>query len=293
YDKFKDLKEAVDNSYLIASKSNIEIPVGQLIFPIYSKDFDTDDKKLKDLIDDGFIKRFGRKGNSRLTDEQYEIYKQRLEYEFSVIRQMHFSGYFLIVWDFINYAKSKSIPVGPGRGSAAGSLVSYCLGITDIEPIKNNLLFERFLNPDRISMPDIDVDFCIERRDEVIKYVLKKYGFFNVAQVGTFGTLGARNVLKDVGRVMGMSFEETNRITKYIPDSNSTISEVESNNAEFKKIADNNRELFKLSKTLEGCKRHFSTHAAGIVISREPIYKLCPLYKSDALSDTGILVTQY
>ncbi|MGC8501913.1 DNA polymerase III subunit alpha [Desulfurella sp.] len=277
YEKFKDLKEAPDNSYLIAKNCSIELELGKLIYPVFSENMQKDNEMLENLAKERLekrIKNFGLKN-------QIDVYYARLEYELNVIKQMNFSGYFLIVWDFINYAKSRSIPVGPGRGSAAGSLVSYSLGITDIDPIKYGLLFERFLNPERISMPDVDVDFCVERRDEVISYVQEKYGQYNVAQVATFGTMLSKAVIRDVARVMGFSYASADKIAKLIP-TNATLDEAINQVDQIKKLIKEDKqieELFSLSKTLEGLKRHASKHAAGVVISQEPIYNRCPLYK--------------
>ena len=182
---------------------------------------------------------------------------------------MGFAGYFLITADFVQYAKNKKIPVGPGRGSAAGSLVSYALGITDIDPIKHNLLFERFLNPDRISMPDIDIDFCIERRGEVIDYIKNQYGERSVSQIITFGSMKAKQVIRDVGRVMGYTFSEVDRLAKAIPDElNITLESAIKKSPEFRKMSENEfKELIEHSLILEGMNRHASIHAAGVVIA--------------------------
>jgi len=209
---------------------------------------------------------------------------------------MKFCGYFLIVWDFINYAKSNSIPVGPGRGSAAGSLVSYCLGITDIDPIKYNLLFERFLNPERISMPDVDVDFCVKKRDKVIEYVKSKYGENNVSQISTFSTMSTKAAIKDVARVLDISFKDINQATKTIDNNDTSIIHELKTNKEFKKeIAEiiknadeNGKKLLSIAIKLENNKRHLSTHAAGVIISDKPIIESSPL----AVNDSA-LVTQY
>ena len=277
YDKFHDLKEVVDNTFLIAKNCSIKLELGKLIYPVFSQNMETDGEMLEKLAKEGLEKRIKNFG----LENQKNIYYNRLEYELGVIKQMNFSGYFLIVWDFINYAKSNSIPVGPGRGSAAGSLVSYSLGITDINPLKYGLLFERFLNPERISMPDVDVDFCVERRDEVINYVQSKYGQYNVAQVATFGTMLSKAVIRDVARVMGFSYAQADKIAKLIP-TNATLDEAINQIDQLKKMIEEDKkveELFSLSKTLEGLKRHASKHAAGVVISQEPIYNRCPLYK--------------
>ena len=274
---FQDHPELVSNSQLIADRCSVELELGKLSPPHFKtpngiSEFDY----LKELAYEGLEKK-----TAGFDDKKREIYKERLELELGIIKQMGFSGYFLIVWDFINYAKTRKIPVGPGRGSAAGSLVSYCLGITDIDPIEYKLLFERFLNPERITMPDIDVDFCVERRDEVISYVKEKYGKYNVAQVITFGTMAAKAVVRDVARVLGFPYKEADRIAKMIPDKDN-LNEAIKDNPQLKEEIDKNekvKELFEISKTLEGVKRHASTHAAGVVISENPIYERCPIYK--------------
>ncbi len=274
---FSDHPEFVSNSQLIADRCSVELELGKLSPPHFKtpngiSEFDY----LKELSYEGLEKK-----TAGFDDKKRELYKERLELELSIIKQMGFSGYFLIVWDFINYAKTRKIPVGPGRGSAAGSLVSYCLGITDIDPIEYKLLFERFLNPERITMPDIDVDFCVERRDEVINYVKEKYGKYNVAQVITFGTMAAKAVVRDVARVLGFPYKEADRIAKMIPDKDN-LKEAIKDNPQLKDEIDKNekvKELFTISKTLEGVKRHASTHAAGVVISENPIYERCPIYK--------------
>jgi DNA polymerase-3 subunit alpha len=220
-------------------------------------------------------------------------YEGRLEKEISVIRRVGFAGYFLIVWDFMRYARERGIPVGPGRGSAAGSLVAWSLKITDIDPIENDLIFERFLNEERISPPDIDIDFCEARRGEVIEYVTKKYGRDNVAQIITFGTMKAKAVVRDVGRVMDMSFAEVDKIAKMIPfDLKMTLERALEESPPLKEAYEKNsevKELIDVSKRLEGTTRHASTHAAGVVIAPEPLTDLVPLFKSN----TGDVTTQF
>ncbi len=212
-------------------------------------------------------------------------YQSRLRYELNLINKMGFTSYFLIVWDFIRYAKEKGIPVGPGRGSAAGSLVAFALGITDIDPIVHGLLFERFLNPERISMPDIDIDFCYERRDEVIEYVKRKYGAENVAQIITFGTMAARAAVRDVGRVMSFSYPEVDRLAKLIPmELNMTIEQALVREPKLRELAAADprvASLIETSKALEGLTRHASTHAAGVVISDVPLTEYTPLFKTE------------
>jgi DNA polymerase III subunit alpha len=214
-------------------------------------------------------------------------YQDRLTHEIETIKRMGYSGYFLIVWDFIRYAKSKGIPVGPGRGSAAGSLVAYCLNITDVDPLQYDLLFERFLNPDRVTMPDIDVDFCVRGRADVINYVSDLYGRQNVAQIITFGTMASRAVIKDVGRALEMPYSEVEKVAKMIPPPvrgrNVSIDDAIKQNPDLRQVIDNNEqvaELVEVARKLEGCARHSSVHAAGVVISPKPIYELVPVCKS-------------
>ncbi len=218
---------------------------------------------------------------------------ERLEYELGVINHMGFPGYFLVVWDFVNYAREQGMPVGPGRGSAAGSLVAYALGITNIDPLRYGLLFERFLNPERVSMPDIDIDFCYERRDEVIRYVVEKYGEDRVAQIITFGTMAARLAVRDVGRALGFNYGEVDRVAKMIPhELNMTIDKALKLNKELRELYESDdryRRLLDTSLKIEGLSRHSSTHAAGVVIAGEPLMQHVPLLKT---SD-GVVVTQF
>src|SRR5207302_1436615 len=211
-------------------------------------------------------------------------YEQRLAREISIIQQMKFSGYFLIVWDFIRYAKEHDIPVGPGRGSAAGSLVSYAMGITDIDPLQHELLFERFLNPERVSLPDIDIDFCMNRRNEVIDYVTQKYGRENVAQIITFGTMAAKAAIKDVGRAMDMPYNEVDRIAKLIPTTlNITLDDALKNSPQLQAAYENEgqiKELLDTARKLEGLVRNVGVHAAGVVISPQPLTELIPLHRT-------------
>ncbi len=274
---FEDNISLVQNSQVIADMCNVELELGKLSPPHFATPNGLSEREyLRQLAYEGLQKKI-----AGFDEVKAKEYKKRLELELDIIEQMGFPGYFLIVWDFINYAKTNGIPVGPGRGSAAGSLVSYSLGITDIDPIEYKLLFERFLNPERISMPDIDVDFCVERRDDVIKYVKDKYGEYNVAQVITFGTMAAKAVVRDVARVLGFPYKEADRIAKMIPDKDN-LDEAVKDNPQLKKEIEEHpkvQELFSISRTLEGVKRHASTHAAGIVISENPIYERCPIYK--------------
>src|SRR5262249_54593051 len=211
------------------------------------------------------------------------IYEQRLREELIVICSMGFAGYFLIVWDIIRFAQSQGIPVGPGRGSAADSLVAYCLRITDLDPLVYTLLFERFLNPERVSLPDIDMDFCMDRRAEVINYVVEKYGSDHVAQIITFGTLGAKAAIRDVGRVLEMPYAEADKVAKLVPNQlNITLQHALETEPRLRDLVDTDakvKELMSIAQSLEGLARHASTHAAGIVISDEPLTNHVPLYR--------------
>ncbi|MCX7885569.1 MAG: DNA polymerase III subunit alpha [Caloramator sp.] len=281
---FEYVPEAIENTNKIADMCNVEFEFNKTKLPkfqtpdgINSKDY------LRKLCFDGLYKRY-----KNVSSEIIE----RLEYELSVIEQMGYVDYFLIVWDFIRFAREKGIMTGPGRGSAAGSIVAYTLGITKIDPIRYNLLFERFLNPERISMPDIDSDFCYERRQEVIDYVVDKYGKDRVAQIVTFGTMAARAVIRDVGRALNYSYAEVDTIAKMIPfELNMTIDKALEINPELRKNYEEDeriKHLIDISKSLEGLPRHSSTHAAGVVISSEPIVEYVPLSKNE---DT--IVTQF
>lgn len=282
---FSYAQEAIDNTHKIAEECNVEIEFGVTKLPHYDVPEGYDSYSyLKHLCMSGLSKRYGEKADSLV---------ERLEYELSVISKMGYVDYFLIVWDFINYAKRNNIAVGPGRGSAAGSIVAYTLEITDIDPIKYSLIFERFLNPERVSMPDIDIDFCYERRPEVIEYVMQKYGRDQVVQIVTFGTLAARGVIKDVGRVLDMPYAKTDIIAKMIPtDIGITIDKALEANNEFKELYqtdDEVRYLIDTCKRLEGLPRHTSMHAAGVVIGSRPIVEFVPLSRA---SD-GTLTTQF
>jgi DNA polymerase-3 subunit alpha len=281
---FSFCKEAIQNTEKIADMCDIEFEFNKTKLPKYElPDGITSAEYLRQLCFDGLKKRY-----DEITDEIID----RLNYEISVIEQMGFVDYFLIVWDFIKFANDNNIMTGPGRGSAAGSLVAYCLGITKIDPIRYNLLFERFLNPERVSMPDIDSDFCYERRQEVIDYVVKKYGEDKVAQIITFGTMAARAVIRDVGRALNYPYAEVDSIAKMIPfELSMTIDKAILCNLELKKRYEEDERiklLIDISKSLEGLPRHASTHAAGVVISREPLVKHVPLQKNE-----GTIVTQF
>ena len=270
---FPYAKQACDNTHKIAERCHVDIEFGKYKLPEFPVPEGYDAwSYLNKLTWDGLARRY---------EHPDDTLKERLEYELSTIKNMGFVDYFLIVWDFIHYAKSQGIAVGPGRGSAAGSLVSYCLEITDLDPIKYNLLFERFLNPNRVTMPDIDVDFCFERRQEVIDYVVEKYGKDRVVQIVTFGTLAARGVIRDVGRVLDLPYAQVDTVAKMIPSElNITIESALRKNPELKKTYDSDpviHELIDMSKRLEGLPRHTSTHAAGVVISPKAVDEFVPL----------------
>ena len=277
--------QALENTHKIAQRCNVEIEFGVTKLPRYDvPDGYTSWEYLNHLCTKGL--------NEKYPDDDGTL-RERLDYELGIINKMGYVDYFLIVWDFINYAKSNDIMVGPGRGSAAGSIVSYCLGITDIDPIKYDLLFERFLNPERVSMPDIDVDFCYERRQEVIDYVVRKYGKDRVVQIVTFGTLAARNVIRDVGRVLDLPYATVDEVAKMIPkDIGITIQKALDQSEDFRKLYNSNEEvknLINMAKRLEGLPRHTSMHAAGVVISQKSVDEYVPLSRA---SD-GSVTTQY
>lgn len=284
---FKNFPEALENTVKVAQRCNVELEFGKLHLPKFDvPEGEEPFEYLKKLCKEGLKARLETLAVSEgLDDLKISEYEQRLEYELGVIKQMGYVDYFLIVWDFIRYARENHIMVGPGRGSAAGSLVSYCLGITNINPIKYNLLFERFLNPERVSMPDIDIDFCFERRQEVIDYVVRRYGKDRVAQIITFGTMAARAVIRDVGRALDMSYNEVDLIAKMIPyQLGMTIDKALETNPELRTKYENDtriRELIDTARLLEGMPRHASTHAAGVVISKEPVVEYVPLQKNE------------
>ncbi len=281
--------QAVENTQKIADRCEVEIEFGVTKLPRYDVPGGlTSLEYLTQMCQEGLVRRYGDE-NGEVTEE----IRQRLEYELGVIRNMGYVDYFLIVWDFIKYAKDHGIAVGPGRGSAAGSIVAYALGITDIDPLRYDLLFERFLNPERVSMPDIDVDFCYERRQEVIDYVVEKYGKDRVVQIVTFGTLAARGVIRDVGRVMDLPYAFVDTIAKMIPQElNITIDKALKMNPELKKLYESDEQvqyLIDMSRKLEGLPRHSSMHAAGVVIGQRSIDEFVPLSRS---SD-GSITTQF
>lgn len=282
---FPTKKEALEVTAEIAGRCNVEFEFGVIKLPRYEIPGTKDNAGyFSKMCRDGLRRRYG--------DDVPEEYKARLEYELDVIIKMGYVDYFLIVWDFINYAKTHGIPVGPGRGSGAGSIAAYCIGITGIDPMKYNLLFERFLNPERVSMPDFDIDFCYERRQEVIDYVVEKYGSDRVAQIITFGTMAARAAVRDVGRVMELPYQLTDKVSKLIPfELHATLDKALSNSSELKELymKDSSvHELIDIAKKIEGMPRHASTHAAGVVISDAPVSNYVPVQKND-----DSVVTQY
>ena len=285
-DYFSEFPDAIENTVKIAEKCNYDFEFGVTKLPNYDvpEEYATHLDYFKDLCYKGIKKRYG--------ENPAEEVMSRLEYEISVIDKMGYVDYFLIVWDYINYAKSVEIPVGPGRGSGAGSIAAYAIGITDIDPLKYGLLFERFLNPERVSMPDFDVDFCYERRGEVIEYVERKYGKDHVSQIITFGTMAARMVIRDVGRVLDYPYSETDKLAKMIPmEVHITIPKALEQNREFKELYESNpsvKQLIDIAIKLEGLPRQASTHACGIVITKDPVDTYVPLYVND-----GNISTQY
>ncbi len=285
---FSELPEACDNTLRIAERCSFNMEFGVPKYPNFdSPDSRTRSQYLHDLCYEGLRQRFGERAGS---DTELST---RLDYELSVIEKTGFVSYFLIVWDFIKHAKDRGIPVGPGRGSAAGSLIAYVLGITDIDPLRYGLIFERFLNPERVSPPDIDVDFCMERRGEVIDYVRQKYGERAVSQIITFGTLGAKSVVRDVGRVMGWSYTDGDRVAKMIPNElNITLTSAREKNPELAAAIENEdavRQLWEQATVLEGLSRNTGIHAAGVVIGDRPLDEFIPLCRGKE----NEVVTQY
>ena len=283
---FSDVPQAIDNTALIAEKCNLEIEFGKTKLPRFDLPDGSEDhlSYFRKLCSEGLHKYYGDDPSKEITE--------RLEYETGVISQMGYIDYFLIVADYVNYAKSHGIPVGAGRGSGAGSLAAYCIGITEIDPIRYDLLFERFLNPERVSMPDFDIDFCTERRQEVIDYVIRRYGADHVAQIISFGTMAARAAIRDVGRVLDIPYAVCDRAAKLVPrELNITLKKALETSNEFKKLYDsesNIRDLIDTAMKLEGMPRNTTTHAAGVVITDKPVNEYVPLAKND---DT--VVTQY
>ncbi len=274
---FQDWPEAVENTLRVADAVDLELKLGELLLPEFPlpEGFNTPDEYVAHLAREGLSERY-----ETITPEIQE----RMDYELDIIKGMGYAGYFLIVWDFIDAARRMNIPVGPGRGSAAGSLVCYCMRITDIDPIRHQLLFERFLNPERISMPDIDVDFCYEGRGAVIEYVAQKYGQENVSQIITFGTMAAKAVIKDVARVLEFSFADSNRISNLVPEEvGITLQKAIDEAPGLKEVANESPDHAKLMRNalvLEGVNRNTGIHAAGVLITPSPLIEHAPLYKS-------------
>lgn len=291
---FKETPEAIENTLKIAERCELELEFGKLNLPDYPvPESYTLETYLEERSREGLQKRFTELEKRKIEFDR-SVYEERLERELGIIEKMGYPGYFLIVWDFIHYAKENGIPVGPGRGSAAGSVVAYALQITDIDPMQYDLLFERFLNPERVSMPDIDIDFCMDGRDDVIKYVTEKYGGNqNVTQIITFGSMNAKGVIRDVGRVLDMPYGEVDKLAKLVPNKlNITLKDAFKEEPQFEKLRKENAnvaELLDIAKNLEGLARHCSTHAAGVVISSKALTEFCPLYKGG----NDEVVTQY
>ncbi len=286
---FSAFPDAIENTVKIADKCNVEFEFGHTILPNYDvpPEFETHYDFFKKICDDGIKKRYGENPSQEIIN--------RAEYEMGIIKKMGYVDYFLIVWDFIHYAKSHGIPVGPGRGSGAGSIIAYAMEITDIDPIKYGLLFERFLNPERISMPDFDVDFCYEHRQDVIDYVSNKYGHDHVSQIITFGTMAAKMVIRDVARVLDFPYAEADKLAKMIPNElHISIPKSIEQNKELKDLYENDEQIHKLldiAMALEGMPRQASTHACGVVITKEPVDTYVPLYVRDNQISTQYIMT--
>ena len=287
---FAEVPDATHNTCMVSEQCNVQLDFSYTHLPQYSPP--------QGLTRERYLEQLARKGlEQRLHElsrlQSAPVYSARLAEELAIITSMGYAGYFLIVWDIINFARSRNIPVGPGRGSSAGSLVAYALRITDIDPLTYNLIFERFLNPERVTLPDIDMDFCMDRREEVINYVIDRYGKDHVAQIITFGTLGAKAVVRDVGRVMEIPYTDVDRVAKLIPHQpNITLQEALHSEPQLSELTKTDplvNELITTAKTLEGIARHASTHAAGIVISDEPLTNHVPLFRGA----NGETVTQF
>ena len=281
---FPNCEEAIENTQRIADRCNLEFVFNEYHLPAFPVPAGyTNEEYFRKLCYDGFAERYA---------EPPESYKERLEYEIGVISRMGYVNYYLIVWDFIRYAKENDIPVGPGRGSGAASIVAYCMHITEVDPMQYALIFERFLNPERVSMPDFDTDFCMERRGEVIEYVTRKYGADHVAQIATFGTMAARGAIRDVGRALNFTYAETDVVAKLVPTTlHITLDEALKVSPKLKEMYDTDERvklLIDTARALEGMPRNTSTHAAGVVITAQPVCDYVPLSRND---DT--IVTQY
>src|SRR5580704_11786198 len=293
---FKDVSEAIENTAKIAAECNVKLKLDQTHMPQFKVPEGHDlDTYISDIIDKGLERRFGELRDRGLAFDPDE-YRARVKRELGVIQKMGFSGYFLIVWDFINWAKDHGIPVGPGRGSGAGSAVAWAMRITDIDPIEFKLLFERFLNPERVSMPDFDVDFCMNRRGEVISYVQEKYGKFQVGQIATFHQLKARGVIRDIARAMEIPFGEADKLAKLVPEpvqgKSPPVREAIEQVAELKQLYNESplhRELLDLAASLEGLNRNAGMHAAGVVIAEKPLWEYVPCFRGQ----NDELVTQF
>ncbi len=288
--EFSEFPRAVFNTTQVAEQCDLRLEFGATYLPDYHvPEGQTHNSYLQLLSEEGLRERL----RERPTSIPLEAYQHRLNTELAVLNAMDYAGYFLVVWDIINFARSRKIPVGPGRGSAAGSLVAYALRITDLDPLSYNLLFERFLNPERVSMPDIDMDFCMDRRAEVINYVIEKYGEAHVCQIITFGTLGAKAAIRDVGRVMDFPYAEVDKVAKLVPTQlNITLKDALKQEPRLQELVDQEpgmKELMDTAMALEGLARHASTHAAGVVISQKPLMEHVPLYKTS----NDEVVTQY
>ena len=288
--EFSELPDAVSNTCRIAEQCNVNLSFETSYLPHYHvPEGFTRERYLEHIAKEGLAHRLA----SRPSGVPVDAYHLRLQEELAVLTHMGYAGYFLVVWDIIKFARSRGIPVGPGRGSAAGSLVAYALSITDLDPLAYNLLFERFLNPERVTMPDIDMDFCMDRRGEVINYVIEKYGEDHVCQIITFGTLGAKAAIRDVGRVMNVPYADVDRVAKLVPPQlNITLKDALAQEPKLQELADADarmQELLTTAQALEGLARHASTHAAGVVISQQPLIEHVPLYKTA----NDEIVTQY
>ncbi|MGB0001655.1 MAG: DNA polymerase III subunit alpha [Candidatus Acidiferrales bacterium] len=286
---FRELPDAVSRTVTIADRCNVKIQRVTNPFPEFKvPEGFTADSYFEKVVREGFLTRaptLERQATENRLRHPLPVYESRLTSEIEMIKKMRFAGYFLIVWDFIHYARAQGVPVGPGRGSAAGSLVSYALHITDVDPLQYDLLFERFLNPERVSLPDIDIDFCMRRRGEVIDYVRQKYGDKSVAQIITFGTMAAKAVLKDAGRALDMPYGEVDRLAKMVPTTlNISLEDALKQSPQLDAMREKDervKELVEVALRLEGLARHASTHAAGVVISPRPLTEIVPLYKSN------------
>src|SRR5207237_1263850 len=288
YQVFKDSPDVLSRTLEIAERCHVQLAKVSNPFPHFDVPAGyTLDSYFEHVTREGFARRLEairvQSAAGQLKHGLAE-YEQRLAREIAIIQQMRFSGYFLIVWDFIRYAREHDIPVGPGRGSAAGSLVSYSMGITDLDPLQHEMLFELFLNPERVSLPDIDIDFCMNRRGEVIDYVTSKYGRENVAQIITFGTMAAKAAIKDVGRAMDVPYSDVDRIAKMVPATlNITLEQAIKDSPALQQTYESDRqvrELLETAKKLEGMVRNAGVHAAGVVISPRPLIELVPLHKT-------------